>query len=67
MKTFENGVHEFVRSMRRKAIYVHIAVEENVAEDISKCLNQGASYIESLESQIRELKESLDQCMKEGQ
>jgi len=51
---------DIVRSMRRNAISVFIAVEENVADDISRCLCQGADKIENLESELNRLRSELD-------
>lgn len=51
---------DIVRSMRRNAISVFISVEEEVAEEISKCLCHGADKIETLESELNKLKSELN-------
>lgn len=60
LKTPIKSSDDIVRSMRRNAVSVFIAVEEDVADDISRCLCQGADKIENLQSELDRLKSELD-------
>lgn len=60
LKTSIKNSDDIVRSMRRNAISVFIAVDEDVADDISRCLCQGADKIESLQSELNRLRSELN-------